>query len=400
MKAPTPLTARFVETVSEPGRYGDGRGGHGLTLNVHRTLDGRISRSWIQRVRLSGKVTHLGLGSYPIVTLAEARKLALANRRTVAKGNDPRAGGVPTFAAALESVLAIQRDAWRDGGKSERQWRASLRDYAAPLMSKPVDTIGPGDVLGVLTRDGLWNAKRETASRVRQRIGAVMRWAIAEGHRESNPVDAIGSALPKNGHRKAHHKALAYDRVSGALATVRASGAYPSTRLAFEFLVLTAARSGEVRGATWSEVDLDAAVWVVPGERMKAGRDHRVPLSDRAIEILREAREHGDSDPDALIFAAPRGGALSDATIGKLLKEHGIAAVPHGFRSSFRDWASERTNTPHAVMEAALSHVIRDKAEAAYARSDLLDKRRELMAAWARFVTAEPARVKSNPIRK
>ena len=139
MKAPTPLTARFVETVTEPGRYGDGRGGHGLTLNVHRMLDGRISRSWIQRIRIGGRVTHLGLGAYPIVTLAEARRAALANRRTVAKGNDPRAGGVPTFADALDKVLDVQRPTWRDGGKSERQWRASLRDYAGPLMSKPVD---------------------------------------------------------------------------------------------------------------------------------------------------------------------------------------------------------------------------------------------------------------------
>ena len=389
MKAPAPLTARFVETVSEAGRYGDGRGGYGLTLNVHVMVDGRISRSWIQRIAIGGKVTHLGLGSYPIVTLAEARKAALANRRSVAKGNDPRAGGVPTFAAALDRVLAIQRDAWRDGAKSEAQWRASLRDYAGALMAKPVDTIASGDVLGVLTP--IWNAKRETARRVRQRIGAVMKWAIAEGHRESNPVDAIGAALPKNGVHRAHHKAVPYDRAGLALAKVRTSNAYIGTILAFQFLVLTAARSGEVRGARWDEIDFDAAIWTVPAARMKAGRDHRVPLSAAALGVLRDAREYaGDS---ALVFPSARGLVMSDMTMSKLVKELGIEGTPHGFRSSFRDWASERTNTAHAVMEAALAHTIKDKAEEAYARSDLLDKRRELMNAWAKFVTAKPGRV-------
>ena len=389
MKAPAPLTARFVETVSEAGRYGDGRGGYGLTLNVHVMVDGRISRSWIQRIAIGGKVTHLGLGSYPIVTLAEARKAALANRRSVAKGNDPRAGGVPTFAAALDRVLAIQRDAWRDGAKSEAQWRASLRDYAGALMAKPVDTIASGDVLGVLSP--IWTPKRETARRVRQRIGAVMKWAIAEGHRESNPVDAIGAALPKNGVHRAHHKAVPYDRAGLALAKVRTSNAYIGTILAFQFLVLTAARSGEVRGARWDEIDFDAAIWTVPAARMKAGRDHRVPLSAAALGVLRDAREYaGDS---ALVFPSARGLVMSDMTMSKLVKELGIEGTPHGFRSSFRDWASERTNTAHAVMEAALAHTIKDKAEEAYARSDLLDKRRELMNAWAKFVTAKPGRV-------
>ena len=386
MKAPTPLTARFVETVSEPGRYGDGRGGHGLTLNVHRMLDGRISRSWIQRIRVSGKVTHLGLGSYPVVTLAEARKASLANRRAVAKGIDPRTGGVPTFAAALDRVIAVHRDGWRNP-KSESQWRASLRDYAGPLMAKPVDTITSGDVLGVLAP--IWSTKRETATRVRQRIGGVMKWAIAEGHRESNPVDAIGAALPQNGVHKAHHRALPYSDVSGALATVRASRAWIGTRLAFEFLVLTATRSGEIRGMRWAEINTEDKVVTFSAQRMKAGRPHRVPLSGAALAVLDEARALSVSSPDSLVFPAPRGGALSDATIGKLLKEHGIEAVPHGFRSSFRDWANERTSTPHAVMEAALAHVVRDKAEAAYSRSDHLAKRRDLMDAWAAYLGTE-----------
>ncbi|MCY4469452.1 MAG: site-specific integrase [Thiotrichales bacterium] len=388
MKAPTPLTARFVDTVNEPGRYGDGRGGHGLILNVHRMLDHRISRSWIQRLKISGRVTHLGLGSYPVVTLAEARKAALANRRMVAKGVDPRTGGVPTFAAALDAVIAIQLPTWRNP-KTEAQWRASLRNYASALMTKPVDSIAPGDVLAVLTP--IWTTKRETAQRVKRRIGAVMKQAIAEGHRTDNPVDAIGAALPKNGAKREHFKALPYADVSGALAAVRTSAAYPTTRLAFELLVLTAARSGEVRGATWSEIDMDTATWTIPAERMKMDRDHRVPLSPRAVEILTEARQY--SDASGLVFPSARGKVMSDMTLSKMVKSLGIEAVPHGFRSSFRDWANERTNTPHAVMEAALAHVVRDKTVAAYSRSDHLDKRRSLIDGWARYITAESCKV-------
>ncbi len=383
------MSARFVETVSKPGRYGDGRGGHGLILNVHRTIHGDLSRSWIQRIRIAGRVTHLGLGSFPLVTLADARRAALENRRKVATGVDPRTGGIPTFAAGVDAVLAIQSGAWRDSGKSESQWRASLRDYAGPLMRKRVDAIESGDVLAVLAP--IWNTKRETARRVRQRIGAVMKWAIAEGHRKDNPVDAIGAALPKNGARKRHHRALPYGRVADALAAVRAGGAYVHTKLAFEFLVLTAARSGEVRGATWDEIDMGERLWTVPADRMKAGREHRVPLSARALAVLREAMEYRDGS--GLVFPSARGRLQSDSTMSKLLRETGIEAVPHGFRSSFRDWAGERTHTPHAVMEAALAHTIRDKAEAAYARSDLLDKRRDLMDAWARFVTMDTRKV-------
>ena len=388
MKKPKPLTSRLVETVTEPGRYGDGRGGFGLTLNVHQTLDGRISRSWIQRISIGGKVTHVGLGSYPVVTLAEARRAALANRRMTQKDVDPRTGGIPTFADALDKVIAVQAPTWRDGGKSERQWRSSIVTYADPLMSKPVDSITSGDVLGVLTP--IWNTRRETARRLRQRIGAVMKWSVAEGHRESNPVDAIGAALPKNGQHKGHHRALPYADVAGALATVRRSAAHRATVLAIEFLVLTATRSGEVRGMEWSEVDLDTATWTVPASRMKTNRQHRVPLSDRAVDVLIEARDL--SGAAGLVFPSVTGRKLSDTTLSKLVKELGIAGTPHGMRSAFRDWASEQTNTPHAVMEAALSHTIRDAAEAAYARSDLLDKRRVLMDAWARYIAAKPGR--------
>ena len=379
------LTTKFVESVTTPGRYHDGAGG--LYLSVKERA-GRVRKSYLQRITIHGKRAEIGLGSIRWTTPSEARAAALANWKIARTGGDPRQGAkpVPTFADALDAVLAIQAPTWRNP-KSEPQWRASLRDYAGALMAKPVDRIGPADVLAVV--GPLWNVKRETARRVKQRISKVMQWAAAEGHRADNPVDAIGAALPKNGNHRQHFRALPYSDVSGALAAVRATGAWWATKAALEFLTLAAARSGEVRGMRWSEVSGD--VWTVPGERMKAGREHRVPLSPRALAILEDARER--TGGDGLVFPSVNGRALSDSTLSKLVKELGIDGTPHGMRSAFRDWASERTNTPHAVMEAALAHTIPNKAEAAYARSDLLDKRRALMDAWTRYLDVESATV-------
>ena len=394
MKRPATLTARFVETVNKPGRYGDGRGGHGLSLLVKPMLStGRLSKSWSQRIRIAGRESNIGLGSYPVVTLAEARRAALAYRREIAQGRDPRTGGIPTFEDAAERVIALHEPTWRDGARSAEIWRSSLDTYAyAKLGTLTVDRITTADVLATLmqvttnNRTGetgaFWNVARETAKRVRQRIGAVMKWAIAEGHRADNPAgDAIAQALPRNGVHRQHQRALPHAAVGVALATVRASGAWWATKAAFELLVLTAARSGEVRGMQWSEIE--GRVWTVPGERMKAGRDHRVPLSDRALEVLAEAREHADGS--GLVFPSMRGREMSDMTLSKLIKSLGIAAVPHGFRSSFRDWCGE-SGQPREVAEAALAHVIENKAEAAYARSDLFERRAKLMQEWARYI--------------
>ena len=197
---------------------------------------------------------------------------------------------MPTFEQALEEVLAIHRGSWRDGGKSEQQWRASLRDYAIPQLGRrPVDAITTGDVMAVLTP--IWNEKRVTAQRVRQRIGAIMRWAIAQGYRGDNPAgEALAAVLPRNGVARRHQRALPHGDVAAALARVHASEAWPATKLAFEFLVLTACCSGEVRGARWEEIDFETATWTVPASRTKAGREHRVPLSGRALEVLDGAR--------------------------------------------------------------------------------------------------------------
>ena len=281
-------------------------------------------------------------------------------------------------------MIAIHREGWKDAGKSEKQWRASLRDYAMKRLGRRrVDQITTADVMAVLIPH--WHTKNETMRRVRQRIGAVMKWAIAQGYRDDNPAgDAISAALPKNGSVRRHQRALPFPGVGAALEKVKTSGAQTLTALAFEFLVLTATRSGEVRLATWDEVDFDSATWTVPASRMKAKRDHRVPLSARALQILDEARAF--EDRSGLIFPSPQGRALSDNTISKLLRELGIEAVPHGFRSSFRDWAAECSDVRREVCELALAHVNSDRVEAAYRRTDLFERCQVLMEEWSGFV--------------
>ena len=243
--------------------------------------------------------------------------------------------------------------------------------------------IEPRDVLNVLLP--IWHERAETARRVRQRIGMVCKWGVAQGHRTDNPAgEALDGALPRNNGGKQHRRALHHAKVAEAIATVRGSKALPQTKLMFEFAVLTAARSLEVRGAEWSEVDLEERTWTVPASRMKARIEHQVPLCDRAVQILREARDLDDGS--GIVFPGARGGRpLSDMTLTKLFRETGIPATLHGFRSSFRDWAGD-TGQPREVAEAALAHRLPDKTEAAYARSTMYDRRRALMTEWERYL--------------
>ena len=378
------LSAVFVR-IAPPGFYCDG---HGLNLRV----DPSGARRWVQRLVIRGRPRMLGLGGYPLVSLAEARDVAFAHRKQARAGGDPltekrHAQHVPTVEEAAAGVLEQQRSGWRHA-RYERDWPRSLRAYAFPRIGAlPVSDVTTADVLTILTP--IWHDKPETARRVRQRIGAVMKWAVAMGYRPDNPAgDALGQVLGRQRAVVQHMRALPHGAVADALATVRTSRALVTTKDAFELLVLTAARSGEVRLATWNELDLDAAVWTIPAARMKAKRDHRVPLSGRALEILHDARNR--SDGTGLVFRSPRGKSLSDMTLSKLIKELGIAAVPHGFRSSFRDWAAEQTNTPREVVEAALAHTVRNPTEAAYARSDLFERRRLLMNDWAAYLNGQP----------
>ena len=375
------LSAAFVRSVAQAGRYCDG---NGLYLHV----DPSGARRWVQRLVIRGTPRTLGLGGSAVVPLAEARDVALVNRKLARTGGDPlaerhHARGIPTFEEATSTVLALHRPGWRNA-KHATQWATTLRKYAHPYLGAlPVSEVTTADVLTVLT--AIWHDKPETARRVRQRIGAVMKWAVAKGYRPDNPAgDAMAQALPRQTVVRRHMRALPHGEVAGAIQTIRASRASTPAKLAFEFMVLTAARSGEGRLATWDEMDLDAAVWMVPGARMKAKRDHRVPLSGQAVALLHDARRL--SVGTGLVFPSPRGKPLSDMTLSKLLKELGIAAVPHGFRSSFRDWAAEQTNTPREVIEAALAHTVRNPTEAAYARSDLFERRRGLMDDWADYI--------------
>ena len=375
------LSAAFCRTVGDAGRYADG---NGLYLHV----DPSGARRWVQKLVIRGKVRVLGLGGYSLVSLAEAREQALANRKLARSGGDPLAAkrrprGVPTFEEATAAVVKQKRSAWRNP-KHAADWPTSLRMYAFPLIGDNlVSDITSADLLQVLSP--IWHDKPETARRVRQRIGTVMKWAVAMQHRPDNPAGAaLGEAL---GHQQAvvrHMPALPHGEVASAVAAIRASRAWAGAKLAFEFMVLTAARSGEVRLATWNEIHLDAAIWTVPGARMKAKRDHRVPLSGRAVQVLRAARRLGDGT--GLAFPSQRGKALTDRALSQLLRKLGIGAVPHGFRSSFRDWASERTDHPREVIEAALAHVVRNQTEAAYARSDLFERRRQLMDDWMQYL--------------
>ena len=375
------LSAAFVRTA-EPGFYCDG---HGLNLRV----DQSGARQWVQRLVIRGRPRMLGLGGYPLVSLAEARNVAFANRQRARAGGDPLAEkrhgqGVPTVEEAAAVVLEQQRPGWRNA-KHARDWPRSLRVYVFPRIGAlPVSAVTTADVLAILTP--IWHDKPQTARRVRQRIGAVMKWAVAMGYRPDNPAgDALGQALGRQQAVVQHMQALPHGAVADALATVRASSARPVVKLIFEFVVLTAARSGKVRLATWDEMDLDAGVWTIPAARMKAKRDHRVPLSGWALAILHDVQRL--SDGTGLVFRSLRGRPLSDMTLSKLIKELGIAAVPHGFRSSFRDWAAEQTNTPREVVEAALAHTVRNPTEAAYARSDLFERRRRLMDEWAAYLS-------------
>ena len=276
------LTPTFAKNVKVPGRYGDGRGVLGLSLLVRPASRGGFTKSWTQYVRIGGKPTSLGLDRYPVVTLAKARQRALDNARVIADGRDPRGGSprdVPTFAQALETVIAIHAENWKDRSGSEHQWRATLTTYAFPRIgAKPVDKVATADVMPILTP--IWSSKHVTAKRIRQRIGAVMRWAVAQGHRPDDPAgDALGAALPKSGAAPKHQRELPHAEVGAALRRIRRADTHFGTRVAFEFLVLTAAGSGEVRGARWQVIDREGAVWTIPGTRMKAGHEKRVPLT-------------------------------------------------------------------------------------------------------------------------
>ncbi len=374
------LSTAFVRNVAQAGRYCDGEG---LYLDVQPTG----TRNWVQWLVIRGRCRELGLGGFPLVPLKEARAAALANRRLARAGGDPlaekrRLKSMPTFASAAEAVLAQMRPGWRNP-KHGKDWLSSLARFAFPRLGKlPVSEVTSADVVEALR--AVWHERPATARRVRQRIGTVMEWAVDLNYRDDNPCSRLGPILGPQQDLVRHMPALPHRDMAATVERVRALGAAPVVKLAFEFLVLTAARSGEVRGTEWAEIDTEEHVWTVPATRTKAKREHRVPLSGRALEILDAARTLDDSNP--LVFPSVRGKRMNDMALSGLLRTLEIPAVPHGFRSTFRDWAAEEMNHPCEVVEAAPAHIVQNKVEAAYARSDLFERRCRLMDDWAAYL--------------
>jgi integrase len=377
------LSTKSVATLSAPGRHSDGGG---LYLNISRSG----ARSWVFMWKIGGKRREMGLGSIRDVPLAKARQRAADARQQLADGKDPLAARdrprLVTFGEAADALIESMSPSWRSK-KHHAQWNTSLAGYCADLRSMPVATVNTDDVLKILKP--IWRAKPETASRLRGRIERVLDYARARGQRSGeNParwrghLDAI---LPRSAKlTRGHHKAMSFEDVPEFLTVLRHRGGV--TALALEFVILTAGRSNEVLGARWDEFDLSRRVWIVPAARMKAGREHRVPLSASAVAILNLLISVRDSD-----FVFPgrkRGRPLSPMALVMVLRRMKVNATVHGFRSAFRDWVGERSAFPRELAEAALAHLVGDAVERAYRRGDALEKRRELMEAWARFVGA------------
>jgi integrase len=391
------LTALRAKGAKAPGLYGDGKG---LCLRVSEGA----GKSWVLRYMLNGRAREMGIGSYSDYTLSEARERARQYRKLVKEGVDPielrreRRGAVlteraktVTFREAAEAYIKAHQVGWRNP-KHAKQWPATLEAYVYPIFGPlSVQTIDVGLVMRSI--EPIWATKPETASRVRGRIESILDWATARGYRQGeNPARWRGhleNLLPKKTkvRRVEHHAALPYTELPGFMAELRAQEGVAAH--AFEFAILTVARTGEVIGARWSEINLDERLWTIPAERMKSGKEHRVPLCERAVELLKQMQKIREGE-----FVFPGGKArrpLSNMAFLMLLRRMGRGDLTaHGFRSTFSDWVTEKTNFPSEVREMALAHTVSDKVEAAYRRGDMLQKRRDLAAAWARYCSEPP----------
>jgi integrase len=396
------LTARQVETVKLPGKHADGGG-------LYLLVDAKGRRSWLFFYTWAGKRVELGLGSVKDVSLASARKVAATFRHMVKQGDDPRLArerakeqqatdaatkkDALTFGGFADQYIATHEPSWRNA-KHAAQWRMTLTSYAAPIRHKALNEIATEDVLGILQPH--WQARPETAMRLRGRIESVLDAAKAKGLRSGeNPARWRGhldQLLPKRQRlSRGHHRAMPYADVPAFMAQLSERPAMAG--LALQFLILTASRTSEVLGARWNEIDLKAGIWTVPASRMKAGNEHRVPLSARCIAILESVR--AISEGGYVFPGTAKGSALSIMSMTMLLRRMNADCTVHGFRSCFRDWAAETTGFPHEVCEMALAHTVSNKVEAAYRRGDLFDKRRELMNAWANYLELKEGNVVS-----
>ncbi len=373
------LTPTKVRQEKRPGRYADG---NGLYLHVSETG----ARWWLWRGTVHGIRCERGMGSARLLSLAEAREIARSWRRIARDGGDPALERDKakrqsmTFEDAASRVWSEQIEPNVRNLKHRQQWIKTLRDHAFPVIgSRPVHAIRQSDILRVLSP--IWTEKPETAKRIRQRLRTVMNWARTAGHYEGmNPVEGVEDGLPRQRAKVQHFRALPYQELPELMR--RIEGVDGMGALALRFLILTAARSGEVRGALWPEIDTEARLWAIPPARMKAEREHRVPLSDAALAVLDSVR---GLSPERVFTSSRQSRPLSNTTLARVLKKLDCQVTTHGFRSTFRDWCEEMTSFPHEVKEAALAHTVRSAVERAYRRSDLFDKRRDLMERWARF---------------
>jgi len=382
------LTALKVKALKEPRRYADGNG-------LYLVVEPSGAKRWVLRTMIRGRRRDIGLGGAQLVSLADAREKAINLRRIARAGGDPIAekkakAGVPTFAEAARLVHAEHLPAWRNE-KHAAQWIDTLERFVFPTFGdRLVNQIDTPDVLRALSP--IWLTRPETSRRVRQRIRTVLDWAKAAGFRfGDNPVEGVVKGLPKQLDRPKHHAALPYEDVPAFVKKLRQCNASEPAKLAFEFLILTATRTNEVLEAKWEEMDVRSATWTIPIERMnKSKREHRVPLSPRCLEILTRARQLGGQREFVFAGQSP-GQPFSDMVFLETLRRMNLNVTAHGFRSSFKDWASEETSFTEQVSEMALAHAIKDKTDAAYRRGDLFVKRRQLMTAWAEFVSPQPS---------
>ena len=379
------LTATNVKNLSELGRHYDGPGGNGLSLLVKETKTPDLrSKTWSVRIWINGKYTNLGLGSYPKVTLAEARRRALAYHQAVQEGRDPRTGKPPTFRQVAADCIEFRSPQWRDGSRSGQDWKNSFENHVFPhIGNMQIDTITQPHIYNVL--EGLWMTHYPTARDLQDRISAVMKRAVGKGYIKSDPTPKAMALLPKIKHRPQHHKALPSSQIADAIRTVESSGAYQIAINALIFLTLTAARSGEVRKATWDQIDLIDKEWTIPGHNTKSGNPHRVPLSKAAMRVLEETAQlikRLTGKVTGLVFPSPTGKTLHSGSLTKLLKDNGIEnTTVHGIRSTFMDWAANH-DVKLRVADAALAHGKDD----AYLRTRYFNKRVEPMQEWADYL--------------
>ena len=421
MKRPTRLTQAFIDSIKVPGRYSDGRRAFGLTLLVKNLKSGPgLSKTYSQRLRMpNGKIKTLGLGSHPITTLKVARETAFTNAQAAraSRANSPSMGLIaalseaqtanptpmitqspipasvtvdaPTFKEVAEMTIDALAPTWKDVSRlaewknntTEKQWHSQLANYVYPRIGNlPVNRIESGDVVMVLSN--LWVNANPTAKQLKMKIAKIFDHAIANNWIETNPVERAEKALPRVKREIQNRRALPYQEVPDAIPVIRqAKVRYPAARLGLEFMILTATRRNETLLAQWSEIDMDAGLWVVPGERMKSGREYRIPLSRQAMVLLNSLERKSE-----FVFTGSRGKPMSENTYRRLLMAEDIDSSVHGFRSAFRTWAEEMTDASHAAKENALAHIVGTKIETPYTRMDMLEERVGLMQEWADFI--------------